>query len=91
MTTARILNFSTRVVATCALFGAVAHAQVTIFSENFNAGLSPGANFSKYVFGDTDLATSSAFYSELLRTFKAATPLVRFLNAPLQQRSTWTP
>ena len=40
---------------------------------------------------DADLASSSAFYSELLRTFKAATPLVRFLNAPLQQRSTWTP
>jgi uncharacterized protein (TIGR02453 family) len=39
---------------------------------------------------DADLATSSAFYSELLRTFKAAAPLVRFLNAPLQQRSTWT-
>ena len=36
-----------------------AQAQVTIFSENFNAGLSAGANFSKYVFGDTDSATST--------------------------------
>ena len=42
-----------------ASFVIAAQAQVTIFSENFNAGLSPGANFSKYVFGDTDSATST--------------------------------
>jgi uncharacterized protein (TIGR02453 family) len=32
-----------------------------------------------------ELATSPAFYPTLLRTFKAVTPLVRFLNAPLQE------
>jgi hypothetical protein len=42
------------------LFTTSAPAQVTIFSENFDTGLSPGANFSKYVFGDTDAATSTA-------------------------------
>jgi hypothetical protein len=53
----------TRLSATAAglalLFTASAPAQVTIFSENFDTGLSPGANFSKYVFGDTDSATST--------------------------------
>jgi uncharacterized protein (TIGR02453 family) len=37
-----------------------------------------------------EFATSDAFYPDLLRTFKAAVPIVRFLNAPLKQRSTWT-
>jgi uncharacterized protein (TIGR02453 family) len=31
-------------------------------------------------------ATSAAFYPELLRTFRAVAPLVRFLNAPLEAR-----
>jgi uncharacterized protein (TIGR02453 family) len=37
-----------------------------------------------------EFATSDAFYPELIRTFKAVAPLVRFLNGPMQQRSTWT-
>ena len=37
-----------------------------------------------------EFATSAAFYTDVVRTFKAAVPLVRFLNAPLQQRSAWT-
>jgi len=37
-----------------------------------------------------EFATSPSFYPEVVRTFKAVTPLIRFLNAPIQQRSTWT-
>ena len=36
-----------------------------------------------------EFATSDAFYPSVIRTFKAVTPLVRFLNAPMQQRGTW--
>ena len=53
---------------------------------------------------DAGFATSRGFYPEVVRTFKAAVPLVRFLNTPLQnmvraipvsagewkQRSAWT-
>jgi uncharacterized protein (TIGR02453 family) len=39
---------------------------------------------------EPEFALSDAFYGELVRTFKATVPLVRFLNAALQQRSTWT-
>ena len=34
-----------------------------------------------------ELATSPEFYPTLIATFKAVTPLVRFLNAPLARRS----
>ncbi len=41
-----------------------------------------------------EFATSDAFYPELVRTFKTAVPLVRFLNSALDAvvtpRSTWT-
>jgi uncharacterized protein (TIGR02453 family) len=37
-----------------------------------------------------DFATTTSFYPEVIRTFKAVTPLVRFLNAPMRERSTWT-
>ena len=33
---------------------------------------------------DADFAMSSRFYPELVRTFSAIMPLVRFLNAPLR-------
>ena len=33
-----------------------------------------------------EFATGAAFYPELLRTFRAVAPLVRFLNVPLQER-----
>ena len=39
---------------------------------------------------EAEFATTNAFYPDLVRTFKAAVPLVRFLNAPLQQRARWT-
>ena len=35
---------------------------------------------------DAALATSRRFYPELLRVFRAVTPLVRFLNTPLEAR-----
>ena len=57
MKRAFILTLGT--VAGALLLGTSAQAQVTIISENFDASLSPGANFSKYVFGDTDPATST--------------------------------
>jgi len=50
--------------------------------------------FKQYLAGrehDAEFATSDEFYPDLVRTFKAAVPLVRFLNAPLRQRSAWTP
>jgi uncharacterized protein (TIGR02453 family) len=34
---------------------------------------------------DAEAATSPGFYSELVRTFRAAVPLVRFLNTALQR------
>ena len=39
---------------------------------------------------EAEFAIEDRFYPELLRTFKAITPLVRFLNTPLRERSTWT-
>jgi uncharacterized protein (TIGR02453 family) len=36
-----------------------------------------------------DFATSPRFYPELLKVFRGIVPLVRFLNAPLSQKSTW--
>jgi uncharacterized protein (TIGR02453 family) len=64
--------------------------------------------FKQFVAGrelEAAFATSTSFYPEVVRTFKAAVPLVRFLNTPLQNgrrathlgevpwtsRSTWTP
>jgi uncharacterized protein (TIGR02453 family) len=39
---------------------------------------------------EADFAANTRFYPELLRIFKAVTPLVRFLNDPLQRaRRTW--
>src|SRR5882762_305010 len=59
MNSLKSLTATFTVAALSLLPAATAYAQVAIFSENFNAGLSPGANFSKYVFGDTDATTSS--------------------------------
>lgn len=36
-----------------------------------------------------EFATSRQFYPELLKVFRGIVPLVRFLNAPLSQKSTW--
>jgi uncharacterized protein (TIGR02453 family) len=38
---------------------------------------------------EAEFAIEDRFYPELLRTFKAIAPLVRFLNTPLRERSTW--
>jgi uncharacterized protein (TIGR02453 family) len=38
---------------------------------------------------EAEFATSERFYPELLRVFKAVTPLVRFLNEPLLARRQW--
>ena len=40
---------------------------------------------------DASFATSPSFYREVLRTFRATVPVVRFLNAPLRERATQTP
>jgi PEP-CTERM motif len=47
------------ILAGALLISAAAQAQVTIISEAFEGNLSPGANFSKYTFGDTDSSTST--------------------------------
>jgi uncharacterized protein (TIGR02453 family) len=39
---------------------------------------------------EADFAIGPKFYPEVIRTFTVVAPLVRFLNAPIQQRSTWT-
>ena len=38
---------------------------------------------------EAEFAIEERFYPELLRTFKAIAPLVRFLNTPLRERRTW--
>ncbi|HSU53607.1 MAG TPA: hypothetical protein VLT36_06080, partial [Candidatus Dormibacteraeota bacterium] len=53
------MNTKNLLLAVLATAAATAQAQVTIISENFDTSLSPGANFSKYVFGDTAAASSS--------------------------------
>jgi len=55
----QIIKTSLATAAVSTLLGMAAQAQVTIISENFDTSLSPGANFSKYVFGDTALASST--------------------------------
>jgi uncharacterized protein (TIGR02453 family) len=39
---------------------------------------------------DADFAIGTTFYTEVIRTFKAVAPLVRFLNVPMRERSAWT-
>ena len=36
-----------------------------------------------------EFATSPDFYAELLKVFRAVTPLVRYLNSPLREKSPW--
>jgi uncharacterized protein (TIGR02453 family) len=38
---------------------------------------------------DAEFATSRQFYPELLKVFRGIVPLVRFLNTPLSEKSTW--
>lgn len=38
---------------------------------------------------EPEFATSTRFYPELLKVFRGVVPLVRFLNAPLRERSPW--
>jgi uncharacterized protein (DUF2461 family) len=38
---------------------------------------------------EAEFAIEDRFCPELLRTFKAIAPLVRFLNTPLRERSPW--
>jgi uncharacterized protein (TIGR02453 family) len=38
---------------------------------------------------DPAFATSARFYPELLKVFRGIVPLVRFLNAPLREKSPW--
>lgn len=40
---------------------------------------------------EASFATSARFYSELVKVFKAVTPLVRFLNRPLRERMEHAP
>ena len=50
--------------------------------------------FKQFIGGceyDAAFATSPRFYSELLRVFKAATPLVRFLNGAMLESATQPP
>jgi hypothetical protein len=47
------------------------------------AALSTGFNALQYAFWTVRVATSAEFYPTLIATFKAAMPLIRFLNAPL--------
>jgi hypothetical protein len=57
MKRADLLTLSTLAGALFLATGAL--AQVTIISESFEGSLAPGANFSKYTFGDTDSTTST--------------------------------
>ena len=38
---------------------------------------------------DAEFALTPRFYPELLKTFRAVVPLVRFLNTPLREKSPW--
>jgi uncharacterized protein (TIGR02453 family) len=38
---------------------------------------------------EAEFALRPAFYPELLKTFRAVVPLVRFLNTPLREKSPW--
>jgi uncharacterized protein (TIGR02453 family) len=38
---------------------------------------------------EAEFALTPKFYPELLKTFRAVVPLVRFLNAPLREKSPW--
>ena len=55
----------------------------------------PAADYLRhrqYVAGrefDAEFALSPRFYPEVLKTFRAVLPLVRFLNTPLREKSPW--
>jgi uncharacterized protein (TIGR02453 family) len=55
----------------------------------------PAADFLRYrqfLAGrefEPGFATSAGFYAELLKVFRGVVPLVRFLNAPLREKSPW--